>query len=119
MKKILISIIAIFSVIIVATTFLAQESKAMDVLNQLKQNNVNKNTLKENQVVENIASGNVENKNTNLNTDKKNNVVNNKNENLPTTTPHTGIGDYSSVIFIAVFGVCAVYAYKKVKEYNI
>lgn len=118
MKKVIISILAILAVFAVATMLFAQDSNASDIINQLKQEgNIPKNNIPENQNVENIESGNVENQNlnTNLNTNKNTN----KNENLPTTTPHTGIGDYSSFIFIGVFAVSAVYAYKKVKEYNV
>ena len=63
-------------------------------------------------LIDEIENGAVENKNQNLNT-------NNTNENLPTTTPHTGIGDYSSTVFILVFAASAVYAYKKIKDYNV
>ena len=41
-----------------------------------------------------------------------------KNEEKPTTNPYTGIEDYPLYIFIGIFGVSAIYAYKKVRDYN-
>ena len=108
MKKVIISIIAILAVVVVANTTFA--SSVLDDLNGIKQNN--NATIKENQNIENIKSE--ETKNQNLNT----NGANNKNENAPTTTPYTGIEDYSSAIFIVIFAASAIYAYKKIRDYN-
>ena len=99
MKKVIISIIAILAVVVVANTTFA--ASVLDDLNELKDNN--NATIKENQ-----------NKNQNLNTDGT--VT--KNENAPTTTPYTGIEDYSSAIFIVIFAASAVYAYKKIRDYK-
>lgn len=54
------------------------------------------------------------NTNTNLNTNTNSNT--NKNGNVD-TIPDTGV-DYSVVFIIAICGVFAVYAYKKIKDYN-
>ena len=46
------------------------------------------------------------------------NNLNNTNNNTTNTMPNTGVS-YSSLVIIAVAGVSAVYAYKKIKEYNV
>ena len=40
-------------------------------------------------------------------------------ENAPQENPPAGIGDNASIVFIIVFAVSAIYAYKKVRDYNI
>ena len=61
------------------------------------------------------------NTNKNVNTNNTvNNKVNNTNKNVNTNTatyPNAGV-DYSIVVVIAVCGVSAVYAYKKIKDYS-
>lgn len=113
MKKVLISVIAIIAVFAVASTTFA--ASVLDDLEGIKIGN--NATIKENENINEIENGAVEKENKNLSTN--NNVAKNTNENLPTTTPHTGVGDYSSAIFILVFAASAVYAYKKIKDYNI
>ena len=59
------------------------------------------------------------NNNTNNNNNKLNNVVNNK-ANVSNATEHADAGvDYSIVFIIAVCGVSAIYAYKKIRDYNV
>ena len=110
-KKVIISLIAIFLVVSVTCTAFATditEDELGEFLNEIRQEgNVD---IAENENVEQIPEGT--NNNATLNTNS------NVNENLPETTPYAGIGDYSGLIFVAVFAVSAVYAYKKVKEYN-
>lgn len=123
MKKILVSIIALVLVIGVATTTFATEgdTSILDEINEMLQEE--NGNIAENENAEEIPEG-TNNTNTELNTNTDLTNANlasgttNVNENLPETTPHAGIGDYSGLIFIAVFAVSAVYAYKKVKEYN-
>ncbi len=113
-KKVIISLIAVFSVVSVACTTFATDGE--DWLSQMLQgNNAVINNVTD---VENIPEG--ENTNTNLNTNNNSNTNTNTNvnENRPATTPYTGIGDYSGLIFVAIFTVSAIYAYKKVREYN-
>lgn len=118
MKKIIVSILAILLVVSVACTTYATEGNIMDEINEmLQQENGN---IAENEATEEIPEG-TNNTNAALNTNTNTNLASgttNVNENLPETTPHAGIGDYSGLIFVAVFAVAAVYAYKKVKEYN-
>lgn len=71
-------------------------------------------------LTKNSTSNNTSSNNTNSNTNKSNNtnnssVYNNTNNNLP----KTGIEDSIPVAaLVVVFGVSAVYAYKKIKEYK-
>ena len=109
MKKLVISLVAVILVVCTGCTVFATQGgqSVLDEINEMLQNQ--NGTIGENGLVEQIPEGNT---NTNTNTNA------NVNENLPATTPHAGIGDYSGLIFVAIFTVSAVYAYKKVKEYN-
>ena len=114
-KKIIICVIAIAMVLVVATRTFAPQS---GVLNELMAQNTNATPVNENTIIQNIAEGqrpsNSNQSLGNLNTNTNTNT--NKNVNAPTTTPYTGIGDYSTYIFIGIFVVSAIYAYKKIKE---
>lgn len=55
--------------------------------------------------------------NTSNNTTNTNKVNNTNRNNNATAIPNTGV-DYSVVLIIAVCGISAVYAYKKIKDYN-
>ena len=123
MKKVIVSILAVLLVVSVACTTYATEgsSSILDEINEmLQQENGN---IAENEATEEIPEG-TNNTNTGLNTNTNLTNTNlasgttNTNENLPETTPHAGIEDYSGLIFVAIFTVSAVYAYKKVREYN-
>lgn len=69
---------------------------------QERENNTNNNT-----------SNNTSN-NTNNVLNKTNNTANNTNK---TTMPNTGV-DYSILFIVAVCGVSAIYAYKKISDYK-
>lgn len=62
---------------------------------------------------------------TNTNTNTTNNITTNTNTNTSsynnTTTklPQTGIEDYSLGLIIVICAVSAIYAYKKIRDYNI
>ncbi len=120
-KKIIVCLIAITMVILIATKTLATDNN--DKVNQMLENMRNSNqgsTINENDESEDIKNG-IRNKNTNNdNANNKDtlNINGNNNENKPTTNPYAGAGDYSTIIFIAIFAVSAVYAYKKIKDYN-
>lgn len=126
-KKIIICLIAILMVMVVATKTLATDGNTSigDMLNEMKKENQNL-TINGTDEPDEIESGNrITNTNTNINTDNNKNLnVNenqneNENENKPTTTPYTGIGDYSVIVFIVIFAISAVYAYKKIRDYNV
>lgn len=110
-KKIIIGLIALALVIGVGCTTYATEGNIMDEINEMlkEENQITVN----NESLEEIPEGTNTNTNVNLASG-----TTNTNENLPETTPYAGIGDYTGLIFVAVFAVSAVYAYKKVREYN-
>ena len=112
-KEILISLLAIIVLILAITTNVFATS-ADDLLNALG-NNQNNNTVTQ---IQSKDSNNTNN-NTNNNNNKLNNVVNNK-VNVSNATEHADAGvDYSIVFIIAVCGVSAIYAYKKIRDYNV
>ena len=114
-KKIVICLIALFLVVGTAYTTLATENGG-DWLNELLQSQ--NGTIGKNEPVENIPEGNTNTNNTTNNNNNTNNTNTNVSENRPETTPHAGLEDYSGLVFIAIFTVSAVYAYKKVKNFN-
>lgn len=112
-KEILISLLAIIVLILAITTNVFATS-VDDLLNALG-NNQNNNTVTQIPSKDNNNTNN----NTNNNNNKLNNVVNNK-ANVSNATEHADAGvDYSIVFIIAVCGVSAIYAYKKIRDYNV
>ena len=76
---------------------------------------------------ENTNTGNTNTGNTNTNTNTNRNSANTNNTNISNTNrnnttnslPKTGVEDsLPTVLLIAVFGISAVYAYKKIKDYR-
>ena len=119
-KKILISLIAIILVIGVTYTAYATDgnSSILDEINDMLQNE-NGNTGNGNENLEEIPEGTNTNTGTNINTNTNSASGNvNTNENLPDTTPYAGVGDYTGLIFVAIFAVSAIYAYKKIRDYK-
>lgn len=112
-KEILISLLAIIVLILAITTNVFATS-ADDLLNALG-NNQNNNTVTQIPSKDNNNTNN----NTNNNNNKLNNVVNNK-ANVSNATEHADAGvDYSILLIIAVCGISAIYAYKKIRDYNV
>lgn len=112
-KEILISLLAIIVLILAITTNVFATSA--DALVNVLGNNQNNNTVVQ---IPSKDSNNTNN-NTNNNNNKLNNVVNNK-ANVSNATEHADAGvDYSIVFIIAVCGVSAIYAYKKIRDYNV
>lgn len=106
-KELIICIITI-----VALLFTIRTTFAADTINELNNTGVN-NTNIYNTMPNNTPVNNNTNKNTNTNTNK-----NTKTNNTNTTLPQTGI-DSSMVFIIAICGISAIYAYKKIRDYNI
>lgn len=107
-KKIITSLMAIILILSVANVAYATGGSVLDEINEMLKEEGQ--IVEDNENLQQIPEGT--NTNTNTNTNK------NVNENLPETTPHAGISDYSGLVFIAIFAVSAIYAYKKVKNYN-
>lgn len=89
---------------------------ATDIMNSLNTAE-NKNV----QEIENRGNNTVNNLNNTNNT--VNNVTNNtrnnttNNTNKVTTMPNTGV-DYSILLIVAICGISAIYAYKKISDYK-
>lgn len=69
-----------------------------------------------NNTVNNIGNNTVNNTSNNTTNNTSNNAINNKVNN--TKLPQTGIEDYSVGIMIIICIASAIYAYKKVRDYN-
>ena len=117
-KKVIICILAIALVVLVIRT---DVFAADDLFNAFATGN--ENTTPEqienrgNQNVENVNSNKDSNTNTNTNTNKN---VNNNKSNMSNASEHADAGvDYSIVFIIAICGISAVYAYKKIRQYNV
>jgi len=109
-KELIICIISIIALALAITTnVFATNTPGIEEL----LGNTNTNTNTANNEFKEIG---VQNTNTNTNTNT--NVNANVNKNTTNTMPNTGV-NYSSLVIIAVAGISAVYAYKKIKEYNV
>lgn len=115
-KKIVICILAISLVILAITTNVF--ATADDLFGALAGNNTN-NTMSNIEVKDNTNT-NV-NVSANTNTNTNNNVnANINNTNASNAQEHADAGvDYSIVFIIAVCGISAIYAYKKIRDYNV
>ena len=110
-KELIICIISIIALILAITTNVFATEGTPD-LNSLLGNTANtENTNVEENEVEVIGG-------TNTNTNTNTNVNTNVNNNTTNIMPNTGVS-YSSLVIIAIAAVYAVYAYKKIKEYNV
>ena len=89
----------------------------MDSLNTSTNRNVQEIESRGNNTTNNFTNtNNSTNNTTNNSTNRVNNTVNNATRNT-TTMPNTGV-DYSILFIVAVCGVSAIYAYKKISDYK-
>ena len=87
-------------------------------LNNSSSNNSNSNSNASNSNTNN-ANTNTKNSNANTNNSNKSNNTNNSSIYNNTNLPKTGIEDSIPVaMLVVVFGISAVYAYKKIKDYR-
>ena len=107
LKKVIVCVFSIAALVMVMRV-----SFAADILSQL--NSIGNENVQ--QIPEGVNNSVTEQPVQNIPT--TNNTTNNTNENLPKTTPYTGIADNFSFVFVIIFAISAIYAYKKVKEYN-
>lgn len=108
-KELIICLISIVALVLTITT----NAFAMNIEDALKNNNEPYPTITDN-------TNNNGNNNKVPGTTTNNNNSNNTNNtnNTTATIPYTGI-DYSVVLIIAICGVSAIYAYKKIRDYNV
>lgn len=105
------NLIKLFSILVISVMVMMFSTKvlAADDFTQLTLNNTNSNSANTN--------------NTNTNTNKTNNTNTNKTNNTSiynnTNLPKTGVASSLPVaMLVVVFGISAVYAYKKIKDYR-
>ena len=119
-EKLFIVVLTILTLgMLICSPVLAADDDGEDEYEVIGSNNTNNNTNNENN--NNNANNNVENNATNneaLNTNAVNNVVKNNTSNTA-SLPKTGVEDsLPIIILVVVFGVSAVYAYRKVQDYR-
>ena len=119
------NLIKVVSILLISLMFMlftttVNAAENVDLYNDLSLSNTNSSNTNTN-----TANTNT-NTNSNSNTNSKTNTNSNRNTNTNnssiynnTSLPNTGIGDVVPVAaLIIVFGISAVYAYRKIKEYK-
>lgn len=111
-KELIICLIAIIALVLTITTNVFATTPNIDVLNQDINNAQN---IQEKNATDNTPKPATTTNNNNTN---GNNTNNNNTNNTTKSIPYTGI-DYSVILIIAICGISAVYAYKKIRDYNV
>ena len=112
---------AIISLIVVAMANQVFADNVTDLTNALGNSSSSSNSSSTNNITNNTALNNTTRNNTVNNTLKNNSVLttNNTSSYNNTSLPKTGIEDHiPATILLVVFGVSAVYAYKKIQDYR-
>ena len=112
---------AIISLIVVAMANQVFADNVTDLTNALGNSSSSSNSSATNNITSNTALNNTTRNNTVNNTIKNNSVLttNNTSSYNNTSLPKTGIEDHiPATILLVVFGVSAVYAYKKIQDYR-
>ena len=109
LSKVILGIVTLFAVIFYGMNVLAANNEYEDLTSKLGANtNTNTNTNK--------ANTNTNKANTNTNTNKTNSNSSSYNNG---SIPKTGISDSIPImLLVVVFGISAVYAYRKISEYK-
>ena len=117
--------ILILSVMVIFIATSVNAADFIDMTNQLNNNTAANNTSGTNTNTSgtntNTNTSNSNATNTNTNTNRANNNTNTRNSSIYNNTnlPSTGIGDsLPTAALVVVFGISAVYAYKKIKDYR-
>lgn len=111
--------ILILSVMVIFITTSVNAADGWDDMTQtLLDNGTGNNNANNANVNTNNANTNTNNANTNTNSNRNNNTNNSSIYN-DSSLPKTGIGDSLPIAaLVVVFGISAVYAYKKIKDYR-
>ncbi len=113
-KSNLIKVVSILliSLMVMLFTTTVNAAENVDLYNDLSLSNTNSSNTNTNTANTNTNTNSNTNSNRNTNTNNSS-IYNN------TSLPNTGIGDVVPVAaLIIVFGISAVYAYRKIKEYK-
>lgn len=116
--KLILTIILGMVIAFTATQVLAADDD--DLLEDFSPNNTNNSSLNTNNA-NNANNTNIANSNTNNTNSNTNLVSNNTNSSSYNNTnlPKTGIEDSMPVVvLVVIFGISAVYAYKKINDYK-
>ena len=120
-KSNLIKVVSILliSLMVMLFTTTVNAAEEVDLYNELTLDNSNTANTNTNTANTNTNTANT-NTNTNVNTNRNRNTnTNNSSIYNNTALPKTGIGDVVPVAaLIVVFGISAVYAYRKINEYK-
>lgn len=116
-KELIICIISIIALILAVTTTVFA-SDTQDISSLMGDNTSNTENNDFQQIGDTTNNTNNNSTNTNVTATTTNNTNTNSNVNKTATIPYTGI-DYSVLLIIAICGVSAVYAYKKIRDYNV
>jgi len=112
---------AIISLIVVTMANQVFADNVTDLTNALGNSSSSSNNSSTNNITSNTALNNTTRNNTVNNTIKNNSVLttNNTSSYNNTSLPKTGIEDHiPATILLVIFGVSAVYAYKKIQDYR-
>ncbi len=103
-------LVLLISVIVMTFNTMVMAADEIDLTTTLKSNNTTSN---------NTSNNNTNNTNTNNTNTNNTSNVNSSSIYNNTNLPHTGIEDsVPAVALIVVFGISAIYAYKKIKDYR-
>ena len=108
-------LVLLISVIVMTFNTMVMAADEIDLTTTLKSNNTTSNNTSNNN------TNNTNTNNTNTNNTNTNNTSNVNSSSIYNNTnlPHTGIEDsVPAVALIVVFGISAIYAYKKIKDYR-
>ena len=123
-KLVKISLVVIMSIAMLAfmigNVFTENYQDLTTAVNGTNSSTTGNNTTGNNTTGNNTARNNTATSALNsANATNRTNTANNTSTYNNTTLPHTGIGDSIPVaVLVVVFGISAVYAYKKIKEYK-
>lgn len=121
-KSNLIKVVSILliSLMVMLFTTTVNAAENVDLYNDLSLSNTNSSNTNTNTANTNTNTNSKSNTNSNTNTNSNRNTnTNNSSIYNNTSLPNTGIGDVVPVAaLIIVFGISAVYAYRKIKEYK-
>lgn len=113
-KELIICLISVAILILAVTTNVF----ASDLNELLGDANSTSNNYSQISEVSNNSNTNSTSINNITNTNNTTKATTNNSNSTNTTIPYTGV-DYSVVLIIAICGISAIYAYKKIRDYNI
>ena len=116
-KKVVVTLLIALLIIGVSSIALATDDGNVTIIEDEAANNSTGNI---NRAANNTNRNNILNTNTNTNRNTTNTNSSNSSKYNNTDLPKAGSTDSMTIVFvIAIFGISALYAYKKIKDYNL